>query len=138
MGHRTFGAVRLAPPREPITFDFGLYGEERFTVVPEPSLGDCFDLHDAPEPTPTNMLESARILARFIRRMIAPEDQARYDQALHRIPSSECHVIVEAAAWIAEQVAGFPTTPSSGSPAGRQPTRNSSKPKSGGRTRSRK
>jgi hypothetical protein len=136
MAHRSFGAVRLAPPRDPITFDLGLYGEDRFTVVPEPSLGDCFDLYDAPEPTPTNMLESARILARFVRRMVDPADQPRFDAALRRIPSTEAHVIVEAATWIAEQVTGFPTTPPGGSSAGRQPTGNSSRRKSGGRPHS--
>ena len=60
MTHRTFGAERLSPTRAPITFDFGIYGEETFTVVPETMLGDCFDLADVPDPTPTNDLEAAR------------------------------------------------------------------------------
>lgn len=137
MAHRTFGAVRLTAQREPITFDFGLYGEESFTVVPEPSLGDCFDLDDAPEPTPTNELESAKLIARFIRRMLAPGDRGRFDAALHRIPSTEAHVIVEAGVWIAEQVTGFPTRPPGGSPAGRPRTGKRSSPRPAGKPRSR-
>lgn len=138
MAHRTFGAVRQSVQREPITFDFGIYGEETFTVVPEPTLGDCFDLADAPEPTPTNALEAARACSRFIRRMLDPTDHARFDAALHRIPSSEAIVIVDCAVWIAEQVTGFPTSPPGSSSAGRGNTGKPSRPKSAGRPRSKK
>lgn len=136
MAHRTFGAVRQAAEREPITFDFGIYGEETFTVVPEPSLGDTFELHDAPEPTPTNMLESARAIARFIRRMLPVEDRARFDVALTRIPASELHVVIECGTWITEQVTGFPTRPPAGSSSGRRGTGSSSRAKSAGPRRS--
>lgn len=136
MAHRTFGAVRLSAEREPLTFSFGLYGEESFTVVPEPMLGDVFDLADAPEPTPTNMLEASRACVRFIERMLHPDDKVRFRAALHRIPSSEAHVIVECATWIAEQVSGFPTRPPGGSSAGRVRTGSNSRPKSGGKPRS--
>lgn len=120
MPHQSFGAVRVGVEREPITFDFGLYGEETFTVVPEPTLGDTFDLYDAPEPDPTNPLEAARAIARFIRRLIVAEDRDRFDEALRRIPSSQAMVIVEAGAWVAEQVSGFPTKPPANSSAGRR------------------
>lgn len=136
MAHRSFGTVRLAPEREPITFDFGLYGEETFTVVPEPSLGDCFDLADAPDPTPTNFLEASRACAKFIERMLAPEDRPRFRSALHRIPSSEAMVIVECATFIAEAVSGFPTEPPAPSSRGRKPTGTSSRQKQGTRPRS--
>lgn len=136
MAHRSFGAVRRATQREAITFDFGLYGEETFTVIPDPSLGDCIELHDAPEPTPTNMLESARLLARFIRRMLSPDDRARFDAALFRIPSSELSIVVECASWIAEQVSGFPTRPPGVSSSGRHRTGTSSKPRPAGAARS--
>lgn len=134
--HRTFGAVRAATQRDPITFDFGLYGEETFTVIPTPTLGDTFDLYDAPERTPENLLDSARILARFIRRMLAPEDRTRFDAALYRIPSDEMHLIVECAEWIAEQVTGFPQVPSTSSSGGRRPNGRSSKRQPGGGARS--
>jgi hypothetical protein len=129
--HRSFGAVRLSPAREPITFDFGLYGEESFTVVPEPTLGDCFDLQDAPEPTPENALQAARACARFIERMLDPDDRARFRAALHRIPSPEAHVIVECASFIAEQVTSFPTVPPGPSSSGRRRTGASSRRKPG-------
>lgn len=132
MPHRSFGTVRAGVEREPITFDFGLYGEDTFTVLPEPSLGDTFDLADAPEPDTQNMLEAARAIAKFLRKMIAPEDRHRFDQALYRIPATQCHVIVEAGMFVAEQVSGFPTEPPSNSSAGRPPTgTRSKKPRAG-------
>lgn len=138
MAHRTFGTVRLSADREPITFDFGIYGEESFTVVPEPSIGDCFDLQDAPDPAPENALEVARACARFIERMIDPADKVRFREALHRIPAAESHVIVDCAVWIAEAVSGFPTSPPNGSSSGRRRTGSSSRPSTASRTRSKR
>lgn len=136
--HRSFGAVRAAVTKEPVTFDFGLYGEESFTVVPDPTLGDTFDLYDVPEPLATNDLEAARACARFIRRMLPPEDRPRFDLALHRIPSSECGIIVECCAWIAEQVTTFPTEPPRSSSSGRQRNGQSSRARPGGGARSKR
>lgn len=138
MPHQSFGTVRTGVEREPITFDFGLYGEETFTVIPDPSLGDTFDLHDAPEPTPTNALESSRVLARFVRRMLDPADRPRFDQALYRIPASRPDIVMECAAWIATQVTGFPTLPPTTSSRGRQPNGRSSSSKRAGATRSKR
>jgi len=138
MTHRTFGAERLSPTRAPITFDFGIYGEETFTVVPETMLGDCFDLADVPDPTPTNDLEAARACARFIERMLDLADRPRFKAALYRIPSSESMVIVDCATWIAGQVSGFPTRPPAGSSRGRGPTGRTSKPRPAGRHASKK
>lgn len=120
MPRRSFGAARRSAAAEPIVFTLGPFLEE-FTVVPEPSLGDTFDVFDAPEPSPSNMLESARLLARFIRRMLAPEDRPRFDQTLYRMqPANEAAVaIVECAMWITEQVTGFPTVPPADSSDGR-------------------
>jgi hypothetical protein len=136
--HRSFGTVRATEAREPITFDFGVFGEEQFTIIPTPSLGDTFDLYDAPEPTPANELETVRVLARFIRRMLAPEDRHRFDEALKRIPADHGHVVVEAAAWIAEQVTPFPEAPPPSSSGGRRNTGTTSKKKPGGTGRSRR
>lgn len=135
MAHRSFGTVRAAVEREPVTFD--LAGES-FTVTPDPSLGDTFDLYDAPEPTPENELESVRVLARFVRRMLDPEDRSRFDAALYRIPSSHSYVIIEVAEWITEQVAGFPTVPPTTSSGGRRPAGTSSKKRPGGTGRSKR
>lgn len=128
MPHRSFGAARVGADREPITFDFGLYGEETFTIVPSPSLGDTLDLYEAPEPTPENELESVRVLVRFIRRLLKPEDVGRFNAALHRLPADQAHVVVDLGAWIAEQVSGFPTQPADTSSSGRQATGENSKP----------
>ena len=138
MAHKSFGTVRAAVQREPVTFDFGLYGEETFTVVPDPSLGDTFDLFDAPEPTPKNLLESSRTLARFIRRMLPPEDRERFDAALYRIPSTEVHIIIACAEYITSQVTGFPTTPPGTSSAGRPRAGTTSKKRPGGNGRSKR
>lgn len=97
--------------RGPLTFRFGKYDEDEFTITPNPSLGDTFDLADAPERTPDNILECARACARFVRSMIVPEDRSRFDQALYRIPSTEAHLVVDCAEWIAEQVTHFPPAP---------------------------
>lgn len=137
MPHQSFGTVRAGVEREPITFDFGLFGEETFRVVPDPSLGDTLDLLDAPEPTPDNELETLAVLTRFIRRLLPPEDRPRFNQALYRIPITEAPaVVIECAAWIAEQVAGFPTSPPTTSSRGRQTRGARSKPKRAGATRS--
>lgn len=129
MAHRSFGTVRVAVDRSPVTFDFGVYGEETFTVIPTPSLGDTLDLYDAPEPTPENELETVRVLVRFIRRLLDPADVPRFNQALHRIPADQAYVVIEAATWIAEQVAGFPPTPAATSSDGQQASGRSSSPR---------
>lgn len=120
MPRRSFGAARRSAAAEPIVFTLGPYFEE-FTLIPEPSLGATFAIADAPQPAPENMLESAQVLARFIRLMLRPEDRDRFDRTLHRMsPASEAASdIVECALWITEQVTGFPTPPPADSSAGR-------------------
>lgn len=120
MPRRSFGAARRTAAAEPIVFTLGPFLEE-FTVVPEPSLGDTLEVYAAPEPGPTNMIESAALLAKFIRRMLVPEDRDRFDRTLYRMtPANEAAVdIVECATWITEQVTGFPTVPPGSSSAGR-------------------
>lgn len=132
MPHQSFGAVRTLAEREPVTFDFGMFDEHRFVVIPEPSLGDTFDLYDAPEPTPETMLDAARVCARFVRRMIVPEQRARFDEALVRIPASHAHLIVDACRYIAEQVIGRPTEPLPSSSDGQRGSGTNSSTTSGG------
>lgn len=139
MPHQSFGTVRAGVEREPITFDFGLFGEETFTVVPDPSLGDVLDLLDAPEPTPTNETQTLAVLTRFIRRLLPVEDRPRFNQALYRIPITEAPaIVIDCAAWIATQVTGFPTVPPTTFSRGRPPSGASSKPKRAGASRSRR
>lgn len=130
MPHRSFAAARISEEREPITFDFGVFAEERFTVVPDPSLGDVFDLYDLPdinEVTKT-MPGVIRTISRFIRRMLDPVDRPRFDQALYRIPSTQMFILVDTAAWIAEQVMPVPSVPPSSSSSGRDSGGKSFKP----------
>lgn len=138
MPHRSFGSARASLTREPITFDFGVYGEESFTVLPEPSLADTFEVAEQPEVTPENLLDVTRVLARFISRMLVPEDRVRFAEALRRIPASDAGIIILAAEYITEQVTGFPTKPPANSSAGRQPVGTNSKRTSGGRTHSKR
>lgn len=138
MAHRTFGAVRRAAVREPLTFDFGVYGEETFTIIPEPSLGDCIALYDTPDPTPENELEAVRACAKFIERMLDPNDRQRFKAALMRIPASESHIVVDCAAWITEHVSTFPIVPPEDSSSGRLNTGKTSSQKQDGRHRSKK
>jgi hypothetical protein len=133
MPHASFGTVRIGDEREPLTFDFGLYGEETFTVIPEPSLGDTFDLYDVPEPAPTNILEVSRACARFIRRMIDPSDVQRFNAALYRIPASQAHIVHECTVWITEQVANFRHPPAGTSSDGRRHTAPSSRTNGAGK-----
>lgn len=142
MPHRDFDAARRARQieRDPVTFTLG---GERFTVLPDPSLGDTFDLADAPDITAEDFnpdgapdLALVRVLKNFIRRMLPDEDRPRLDLAMYRIPSTESYVIVETASWIAEQVASRPTEPPASSSRGRPRTGLSSKRESGGTPRS--
>lgn len=129
MPHQSFGAVRIGAEREPITFDFGLYGEERITVKPEPTLGDTFDLLDAPEFDPNNAMSTVRFFAEFIRKMVIPEDVERFNDALRRIPGSQAHIVYEAAAWITGQLIPFKSAPPASSSRGRRAGGASSKRK---------
>jgi hypothetical protein len=127
MRRPAFGAAIREADDTPLEFEFGPWGEV-FACMPAPSFGDVRDLHDAPEPAPANMLESAEICARFIRRMLVEDDKPRWDRTLYKIEARQCAAaIVDAAAWIAQQVSGFPTVPPASSTGGRQPTGTSSK-----------
>ena len=133
MAHQSFGTVRTVEAPEPITFDFGMFSEVTLTVVPEPTLGDTFDLYDAPEPTaPANELEASRVCARFIRRMLIPEDRPAFDQALDRIPSSHVGLIIDAARWITQEVIRRPFGPAASSSDGLSTTETNSNETSAG------
>jgi hypothetical protein len=141
--HRDFDADRRAadPERDPVTFALG---GETFTVVSDPSLGDTFALADAPEFDPqdlnsTTSIGALRALKRFIRTMIEPDEHERFELALSRVPTTQGYVLMEVAAWIAEQVTGFPTQPPASSSGGRPTSRSgggTSKHKPGGRSSS--
>lgn len=121
MPHRSFEAARITEQREPITFNFGVYGTSTFTINPDPSLGDVLELDKLPELTDFNktLPEVIRTLVTFIRRMLKAEDKAKFDEELFRIPSTQMFLIVECAEYIAEQVMPVPSQPPSSSSTGR-------------------
>lgn len=86
--------------------------DEVFTVATEPSLGDTFDLMDAPEPTPENEAQAVRALSRFLERVIVPEDRARYQALLYRLPRGQGSlVLMKTATELVERLTGFPSAP---------------------------
>jgi hypothetical protein len=129
--NRDFDASRRAyhVERDPVCFTLG---GESFDVVLDPSLGDTFDLYDAPEVrTDANGIVLfdqnngddivlVRTLQRFIERSIPIEQRPAFQRAMYRIPAAEAGVIIECAMWIVEQMTSFPTEPPGNSSSGRQ------------------
>lgn len=108
--HKDFDAARRAygVSRSEISFTLG---GETFITLPDPSLGDTFDLYDAPpieletfNPNGKNEIILVKILSGFIRRMLKEEDRPRFDRALYRIPASQSIVIMECATYITENL----------------------------------
>ena len=115
-----FAAVRSLTLGERIAVAIA---DETFTVAMEPSLGDTFGLMDAPEPTPENEAQAVRALARFLERMIVPEERERFRALLYRLPRGQgSALLMEVAVRLVERVTGFPSEPSSSSAAGRRAT----------------
>jgi len=125
MPHADFSAVRVRALAEPITFSLA---GVRFTAMDRPSLGDVFELMDAPDPDFAKILEgdeatlgrSCRALADFVRRLLVPDDKARWDRLLYELPNDQAGPLIEVAQWLVENMTGFPTTPPASSSGGRQ------------------
>lgn len=134
MAHRDFDALRAETQREfdPITFT--LFGQT-FTCVNSPRLADTFDLMDAPEITPQNEAQAVRHLARYIRKMLIPEDQSRWDQALQALGMEDAHVVIELGTFLAQEYSRRPFGQPSSSSDGPSGTGTKSK-RGGGRTAS--
>lgn len=139
--HRDFDAVRRAweVERDPVTFRLA---DETFTVLPDPTLGDTFELADAPDIDPDTFdggadLRAIRVLSNFIRRMLPVEDRQRWDNTvLLKIPASQAIVIYHVAVYVTEQVTGHPFEPSRASSKRRATSGRTSKPASAGTSRS--
>jgi hypothetical protein len=126
--HRDYDALRAEIEREHSPLTFTLFGHT-YTTVTAPRLGDTFDLMDAPEPVGETEQEAVRALARFIRKMLVPEDRPRWDEALYRLGPEHGELVVRIATDMAEQYLARPTEPPSGSSSGRDGTgENSSEP----------
>jgi hypothetical protein len=143
--HRDFDAVRRSYTKGAIApVEFTLAGE-RFTCLCDPTLGDTFELADAPDIDAddfdsANKLHVALIrkLADYIRRML-PDDgsRERWDKILYSIPVSHMPVVIEAADFITRQVIDRPTVPPSTSSNGRRGNGSTSRRKPAGQSRSR-
>jgi hypothetical protein len=147
MAHRDFDASRRAyhVERDPVTFTLG---GETFEVLLDPSLGDTFDLYDAPEVRYNDDgtvaydagrqddLQLVRVLTRFLERALPLEQRPTFQRALYRIPAAQAGVIIEAAMWIVEQVTAFPTGPPASSSRGRAKRGAGSRTNSAGSSRS--
>lgn len=135
MTHRSFPRTAGLVLQEPVTFDLG---GEQFTCRLRPSLGDTFELMDAPEPTPETTAQAVYTIARFIRRLLIEEDQERWHELMFTLGQEDCGTLIELASWLAEQFSGFPTEPPASSSAGRRANGTTSKKRGAGTTRSRK
>lgn len=147
MPSRDFDASRRAYhiERDPVSFSLG---GEQFEVLLDPSLGDTFDLYDAPEVrfnedgtvafdnSNASDLQLVRVLSRFIERSLPLEQRPTFQRALYRVPATDGYVIIEAALWIVEQVTTFPTEPPASSSPGRPRNGRRSKTNSAGSSRS--
>ena len=99
---------------EPDPVQFILCGET-FTALREPMWGDVLMLWNAPELS-DNEAAATLALQKFIRAMIDPGERQRYDDALFRLPQSHAgFTMMNVAAYIAEHMTGFPTSPLSSS-----------------------
>lgn len=120
--HVDFDAARAAWARQesPLTFTVC---EQTFTCVTTPSLGDAFDLMDAPEPVVTDInSQGIRAICGFIRRCLVPDSRPDWDALLYRPDALEAADIVYIGAQLAEQYAGRPFKPSGSSSPGRRST----------------
>lgn len=123
--HRDYDALRAEIERQHDPLTFTLFGH-KFTTVTAPRLGDVFDLLDAPEPVGETEQEAVRALARFIRKMLIPEDRPHWDEALYRLGPEHAELIVRVGTDLAEQYLARPTEPPDESSSGRPGTGESS------------
>lgn len=120
MPHQDYDALRAEQRREHDPLTFTLFGH-LYTCAPAPSLGDTFELMDAPEPM-DNEAEALRALCRYIRRMVVPTDQAHWDQATYKLDIDDLPLLMAISVDLLEQYANRPTVPPSESSDGRPGT----------------
>ena len=113
-----------AAKRTPVQFQLG---GEHFTLLPTVPLGAAFDLHDAPEPDPTDA-DSVRPLVAFIEQALVDEDQPKWQALMRRRTDAiDPEAILETALFLVEAYTARPTVPSIGSSGGRARTGRPSK-----------
>jgi hypothetical protein len=126
--HRDFDAARAERERtvDPVTFTLG--GED-FSCVLAPSVGDAFDLADAPEPE-TSLIGSCRAITAFVDKILVPKDRPRFKNLIRKMDTPHGPInaldLVELGSWLGEEFSGRPTGPSTESSGGRETTGESS------------
>lgn len=113
MPHRDFDAMRreFDVARDPITFTF--MGRE-WEISPNPTLGDTFELGDAPQVVlekieEENLLQVTRVLVDFIGRMLStPEQKIAWKAVTYEVPATYGQLIIAIATYITEEVTGVP------------------------------
>lgn len=123
-------AARASYERQIEPFTITLFGEP-YHVLDEPTMGDMFEMakvqRDIADVASFNHEDPLCVaitegLKDDIKRMLAPEDRNRWDQAMYRLPQSQGGIIWTAAIVIVERMTGFPTDPPEDSPSGRDST----------------
>ena len=113
MPHRDFDAMRreFDVEHDPITFDFM---GRTWTVSPNPTLGDTFELADAPQAVlakieDENLLQVTKVLVDFIGRMLStPEQKILWKAVTYEVPATYGTLIIAIATYITEEVTGVP------------------------------
>lgn len=119
MPHKDYDAVAASIQRrqEPLTFTFC---GTLFTTAPTPTLGDTFDLLDAPEieiGDLSNESRNCRVLASFIRSMLVDEaEKEKWDKVLYTARLELLPVLMLITNDLVEQYSARPTSPPVESP----------------------
>lgn len=144
MPHKDFDAARreFDVLHDPITFDFM---DRKWTVNPNPMLGDCFELADSPYVV-AGLVEAmddlgvAKLICEFIGKMLStPAEKQAWAALTYEIPATYAPLIFAIGEYITEEVTGVhpleSPPPSSSGPAitGPKPSK-----RTGGGTPSRK
>lgn len=108
--HRDFDAevAERARERDPITFTLG---GVTFTGRPVCPFGAALDLAAAPELS-ADMAGAVAGLVAFLEQVVVDDQAAEVEAAVRRVNADTAYSVVS---WLAEQYAGRPTVPSSGS-----------------------
>lgn len=131
MPHRDFDAMRreFDVERDPITFTFM---ERQWTISPNPTLGDTFELGDAPQVVlekikDEELLAVVQVLVDFIGRMMSTAEQKQAWTALtYEIPATYGQIIIDIAGYITAEVTGVPFELREDSSSGQESTGQSS------------
>jgi hypothetical protein len=111
--HRDFDAARAERERkvDPVTFTLG--GED-FSCVLAPSVGDAFDLADAPEPE-SSLIGSVRAITAFVDKILVVDDRQRFRELIRRVDTPHGPInsydLIEQGSWVGEELSWTASAP---------------------------